>query len=46
MGIGVLDLFFAVCCIFYLPKTTPPVQFMAKAIEWPYWLEKRNLYVR
>jgi hypothetical protein len=21
MGIGVLDLFFAVCCIFYLPKT-------------------------
>jgi len=26
MGIGVLDLFFAVCCIFYLPKTifSPP----------------------
>ena len=23
MGIGVLDLFFAVCCIFYLPKTLP-----------------------
>jgi glycosyltransferase involved in cell wall biosynthesis len=34
MVIGVLDLFFAVCCIFYLPKTPLNVNEIADAINW------------